>query len=200
MRRSFPPVLALTVAMLVGGVARAQITLVPGPPQLVARAPEFIAAGDFNGDGFDDAAVINPGSDKVTVLFGSADGSFSSLIDLAVGRRLENIAAADLNSDNKADIAVATNFQRLVYRIPGNGDTAHRALAPRAARGNSGIRDTQGSRMLPWLTSWRTAEAAQARGIRAHGVCSSQQGLLSRMTQAALSGNAALVASHMVQI
>ena len=187
MRRLVPAVLALAVAVLVGGAARAQITLVPGPPTLVARAPQFIAAADptcpascrrgtcsvggavcsksedcgpngpctfrgtcaigggfctidtdcgtngpcehvcdFNRDGFADAVVTNSGSNKVTVLFGSADGSFSSAIDLTVGRRLNGIAAADLNSDCLTDIAEATGFQNLVYKIPGNGDGSFR--------------------------------------------------------------------------
>ena len=187
MRRFVPAVLALAVAVLVGGAARAQITLVPGPPTLVARAPQFIAAADptcpascrtgtcttggkvcsksedcgpngpcvfrgtcaiggtfctldadcgtngpcehvcdFNRDGFADAVVTNAGSNKVTVLFGSAAGSFSAAVDLAVGRRLNGIAAGDLNSDCLTDIAEATGFQSLVYKIQGNGDGSFR--------------------------------------------------------------------------
>ena len=186
MRRFVPAVLALAVAVL-GGTARAQITLVPGPPTLVARAPQFIAAADptcpvacrigsctvggkvcsksedcgpngpcvfrgtcaiggafctldadcgtngpcahacdFNRDGFADAVVTNSGSNKVTVLFGSANGSFSAAVDLPVGRRLNGIAAGDLNSDCLTDIAEATGFQDLVYKIAGNGDGSFR--------------------------------------------------------------------------
>lgn len=110
MRKLLPAVLLLSVISALGGSAFAQITLVPGQSILVPRRPTFITSADFNRDNLQDAAVLNPGSDKVTVLFGSAAGTFGTVSDLDVARGLQQIAAADLNNDSRPDIAVVTSF------------------------------------------------------------------------------------------
>jgi hypothetical protein len=108
MRRLSPAVLALTVAVVAGSTARAQVVLVPGPPTVVSRNPKDMAAADFNGDGIDDAAVCSPLSNKVSILLGDADGVFRPGLDFPMGRSPKGIVARDLNQDGLPDIAVAS--------------------------------------------------------------------------------------------
>src|SRR5713101_6517140 len=107
MRRFSSAILALTLVALLGGPASAQITLVPGPQTLVSRAPKFIAAADFNGDGFEDAVVTNSASDRVTVLFGQDGQSFNPVVDVIAGRTPRGLVTGDFNSDGIPDIAFA---------------------------------------------------------------------------------------------
>ena len=122
MRRLFPGVMALTFAALIGGAAEAQITLVPGLQSLVAQSPTYIAAADYNKDGFEDAVVTNSTSNKVTVLFGQDGTSFGSIVDITVGRVLRGIQAGDLNSDGNPDIAVVDFLDSRVFLVTGNGN------------------------------------------------------------------------------
>jgi len=85
-------------------------------------APGFIAAADFNTDGFADLAVTylrcdpdskvepcNPQFDKagrVLILLGSPDG-FKPLRRYTVGDLPRNLVAADVNNDGHLDIVVA---------------------------------------------------------------------------------------------
>jgi hypothetical protein len=127
MRRLFPAVLACAVAVVLRGVAGAQITLVPASPILVTQSPKFIATADFDRDGVHDVAVTNSTSEKVSVLFGSRGaGIFSSVIDIEVGRVLRGIAAADLNQDLIPDIAVVDAIDSRVFVIAGNGNGTFR--------------------------------------------------------------------------
>lgn len=52
-------------------------TQAPGSPVAVGSLPRFAAAGDFNGDGLQDLAVVNQGSNNVTVLLGNGAGGFA---------------------------------------------------------------------------------------------------------------------------
>jgi hypothetical protein len=122
MRRLFPAVVLLGLFAAFGPPAQAQITLVPGQAFLTPRLPEFIAAADFNHDGYEDAAVINPASDKVSVLYGTSGATFSTVLDLAIGRRAQQIATGDLNEDGLPDIAIVTNVANSVYVVDSAGN------------------------------------------------------------------------------
>ncbi|MCK6553805.1 FG-GAP-like repeat-containing protein [Candidatus Binatia bacterium] len=110
MRKLLPAVLLWSVIISSGGSALAQITLVPGQAVQVPRRPTYITAADFNGDRLADAVALNPGSNKVTVLFGDAQGTFKTISDFDVARGLEQVQAGDLNNDGRPDIAIVTNF------------------------------------------------------------------------------------------
>jgi FG-GAP-like repeat len=103
------------------GEAWAQITLIPGPQRSVPRGPSFAAAADFNDDGIADAVVTNTLDDKITVLFGSVDGSFASALDRQVGVLLRGVTTADFNGDGNADIAVVDLYLNRVFVLAGDG-------------------------------------------------------------------------------
>ena len=89
-------------------------TFVAGATYGVGFIPTALAAGDFDGDGNLDLAVVisnpnlqfNPGF--VTILMGSASGAFTGQANYAVGIAPSSIAVGDFNGDGKLDLAVGS--------------------------------------------------------------------------------------------
>ena len=69
--------------------------------------PNFVAIGDFNGDGQPDLAVANSYSDNVSVLMGNGDGTFQTAVNYGAGPRPQCAVVGDFNGDNRPDLAVA---------------------------------------------------------------------------------------------
>ena len=86
-----------------------------------ANHPVAIAAGDFNGDGNLDLAVVNSNR-TVSVLAGMGDGTFRERVDYAVGVDGRSIVVADINGDGKADIAVGNAGTQSLSILQGRGD------------------------------------------------------------------------------
>lgn len=100
--------------------------------------PTAIVAGDFNGDGKIDLAVLNTcGTDPVdcypravpnglgtiTILFGDAVGGFTASPSAPVtGLVPYDMVAADFNGDGILDLAVANSGDNTVTLLMGNGD------------------------------------------------------------------------------
>ena len=95
---------------------------VPGSPFTAGTNPDFVAIGDFNGDGMQDLAVSNLNSNNVTVLLGNGAGGFSAASGspITVGTSPQAVAIADFNGDGKLDLAVA-NYSGSVSILIGNG-------------------------------------------------------------------------------
>ena len=70
--------------------------------------PVSVALGDLNRDGDLDMVSANAGSNDVSVLLGTGNGSFGAKSDFAVGTSPKGVALGDMNGDGIADI-VAVN-------------------------------------------------------------------------------------------
>src|SRR6516165_7739772 len=88
----------------------------------VGTTPHGEAVADFNGDGKADLAVVNEGSNTVSILLGNGDGSFRAKTDFATGAQPWGLAVGDFNGDGKLDLAVANRGARSLSILLGNGD------------------------------------------------------------------------------
>jgi uncharacterized protein (TIGR03437 family) len=100
----------------------------------------FVTAGDFDGDGRADLAVVNNGdlaanAGGVSVLLSNADGTLRPAVNYAAAFAPVTGATADFNGDGQADLAVAgqltgpPSFDFGVAVMLGNGDGTFRAPA-----------------------------------------------------------------------
>jgi len=73
----------------------------------VGQSPVEVALADLNGDGKQDLAILNVGSNSaggsVSILLGNGDGTFQSARNFDVNAK--SIAVADFNGDHKLDLA-----------------------------------------------------------------------------------------------
>ena len=87
--------------------------------------PNWVAVGDFDGDGKLDLAVVNGQSERsrsaLLILLGNGDGTFQAPIRYALNTNGDSAAVADFNGDGKLDVAVVDNIG-LVSIFLGNGD------------------------------------------------------------------------------
>ncbi len=72
----------------------------------VGQGPEYMAWGDFNGDGKVDLAVPNDTDGTVSVLLGKGDGTFQPEVTYATGFSPYAVVTGDFNHDGKPDLAV----------------------------------------------------------------------------------------------
>ncbi len=97
------------------------VSFAPAAPFGVGSSPEVLAVGDFNGDGHQDLAVANPGSNNVSVLLGNGAGGFSASTNFGVGLTPKTVAVGDFNADGEQDLAVANFSSHNVSILLGNG-------------------------------------------------------------------------------
>jgi hypothetical protein len=95
---------------------RDQPSFVAAPSYPVGATAQAVAAGRFNAGPHTDLAVIGGG--KLTILAGSADGTFTQIASYSQSGRY--VIAAELTGDNVRDLAIATGSAVLVRA--GNGD------------------------------------------------------------------------------
>ena len=69
--------------------------------------PRSVATGDFNGDGDFDLAVVNAGSDDVSILIGNGDGTFQAAENDDTGDNPASVTTGDFDEDGQLDLAVA---------------------------------------------------------------------------------------------
>jgi hypothetical protein len=73
----------------------------------VGSAPQQMVAGDFNGDGRIDIAVVDVSNYDLSVLLGNGNGTFQQPISSPEGYLPTSLVAGDFNGDGRTDLAVA---------------------------------------------------------------------------------------------
>jgi|GEM_PF-3795531 len=106
-------------------------TLSSGSPFTAGTNPIGMATGDFNGDGNADMAIVNNGSNTISILLGQGNGNFvnapGSPLSINPVRGVPqgpiSVVTADFNGDGFLDLAVAnlTGSSMSVYLGGGNG-------------------------------------------------------------------------------
>jgi serine/threonine protein kinase/tetratricopeptide (TPR) repeat protein len=121
-----------SVAVLLGkgdGTFQAALNYAAG------RSPDYVAVGDFNGDGKPDLAVANADGNNVGLLLGRGDGSFQAAPSYSAQAWPTNMAVGDFNRDGIPDLAVPNiggffplhSLQAPVSILQGNGDGTFQA-------------------------------------------------------------------------
>jgi hypothetical protein len=106
-----------------------------------ASFPAAVATGDFNKDGNLDLAVVNGGSNDVSVLLNDGTGGFPVAASVGTGVAPFSVAVGDLDGDGNLDLAVAnyTSNDVSVLQGDGTGNFVPFPGSPLATGGNSPI-------------------------------------------------------------
>jgi hypothetical protein len=98
----------------------------------VGTGPVALAAGDFNGDGVPDLAVVDSGTNDsqvgdqgqgdVAILLGNGDGTFQPALSLGPLAGPDAIVAGDFNRDGIPDLAVTSAGDSTLTVFLGRGD------------------------------------------------------------------------------
>ena len=89
--------------------------------------PQSVFAADLDGDGDQDLAVANEGSNNVSVLKNNGNGTFPLPDDYAAGSGPRSVFAADLDGDGDLDLAVANNGSNNVSVLKNSGNATFAA-------------------------------------------------------------------------
>jgi hypothetical protein len=108
-------------AMLIAGRLSAQLSFKSPTQYGVGSNPILITSADFNGDGIPDLAVVNLGSNDVSILLNSSTGTFAPAVNYPVGSGPVSITSADFNGDGKVDLAVTNQNSGNVSILLGSG-------------------------------------------------------------------------------
>jgi hypothetical protein len=100
----------------------------------VGSIPRSIIAADFNGDGNQDLAVANIGSNSTSVLLGRGDGTFQAAANYPAGDSPVGMVVGDFNADGKQDLVTAGGGTISV--LLGNGDGTFQAAQTMAVGPN----------------------------------------------------------------
>jgi len=88
----------------------------------VETDPRGTIVADFNGDGNPDVAIVDRGTNTVTILLGHGDGTFSAPASYATGVDPIALAVGDFNGDGKLDLVTANRAAYTISILLGNGD------------------------------------------------------------------------------
>ena len=105
------------------GIFGEQTVTASGSPIAVGRNPQDVAAGDFNGDGNVDLAVLNSNDQTISILLGNGDGTFKvSRTTYSTGSGPVALITGDFDGDGNLDLAALNSTDQTVTVRLGNGD------------------------------------------------------------------------------
>ncbi len=113
--------------------ANPDLTVKNAASYLVGLAPRGVLAGDFNGDGKRDVAVVYFGPPSfsgvggISLLLGNGDGTLKPAVNYPTGGGTDAATAFDFNGDGRTDLAVTNYLDRNVTILLGNTDGTLRA-------------------------------------------------------------------------
>jgi hypothetical protein len=84
--------------------------------------PSSMVAGHFTDSGHLDLAVVDAGSNNVSVLLGNGDGTFRTGQNYRVGQSPSSVAVGDFTGNGILDLAVGNTEDTTVSVLLGNGD------------------------------------------------------------------------------
>ena len=85
----------------------------------VSFNPNWVGAGDLNGDGKQDLAAANIASTTLSVLLGNGDGTFQAAVNYGAGGRPSAATIGDFNADSRLDLAISNYDLRDRLRAAG---------------------------------------------------------------------------------
>jgi hypothetical protein len=95
-------------------------TFANGPVLGIPNQPPYFCAGDFNGDGYSDLAVLD--GNEVDIYLNKHNGTYSGPVSFKLGVNPRFIVARDLNHDGKIDLISANHDSNDVSVLLGNGN------------------------------------------------------------------------------
>jgi hypothetical protein len=99
-----------------------------------AGTPQDVVSGHFNSDAHLDLAVTNYSANTVSVLLGSATGTFQAPLTSPAGGGPQSVAVGDFNADGKLDVVTSNTYGLGV--MLGNGDGTFQASTALAVGAN----------------------------------------------------------------
>ena len=117
-----------SIAILLGN-GHGGFTAGPAIPSGVSY-PVALVAADFNSDGILDLASVSNQDNRLTILLGQPDGSFTAEPGIVLGTGPQAMTTADFNNDGVPDLVVTTNNSALVYLGVGDGTFTQANQAP----------------------------------------------------------------------
>lgn len=138
--------LVTAIAAWLAHAAHAQCPTVFGGPTsfpVGGIGSRALVKADFNVDGLPDLAVVNNGSNTVSILLATGLGTFGASQNFAVGTFPVFVAAGDFNTDGNPDIAVTNANSNNISILLGTG-TGSFGTATHYAVGANPFSDTVG--------------------------------------------------------
>jgi hypothetical protein len=88
----------------------------------VGTDPRGLAIGSFNNNGIPDIAVVNRGTNTVSILMGAGNGTFAQAVNYGTGVDPIAVAEGDFNGDGIPDLVTANRASYTISVLLGNGD------------------------------------------------------------------------------